>query len=347
MPKPVFLTYIHNFRGIAIIFIVAAHMFLFWDIEKEAPIVKIILDALWRNGTVLFVFIAGYLFQYLKSKYHYRTYLAKKFKFVILPYLIVSIPIILFRLFVSPPEDVYNAFPNYFEWPLIKKIIVFIVTGTHLLPFWFIPMIFIYYLISPAFVYLDAKPSLYKYFLPVLIVLSLLIDRGNRGDLHNIHMNFFHFLSIYVFGMWFSHYNNKVLAWTVKFRAVIFAVFSILFILTVLLYQGVWYDQLLYFQKMLLCWVLFYVLFKKESLIPKKLNKILAIFADYSFGIFFIHYMVFLIIRMILEKVFPSFLVGNLFNWLLVFGTTLLISLIAVRIVKFIFPKRSRYLIGC
>ncbi|SMG41902.1 Surface polysaccharide O-acyltransferase, integral membrane enzyme [Marivirga sericea] len=347
MTKKAFLHYIHNFRGIAIIFIVAAHMFLFWDIQKEAPFVKIVLDAVWRNGTVLFVFIAGYLFQYLKSKYRYRTYLGKKIKFVILPYLIVSIPVILFRLFVSPPEDVYNAFPNYFEWSLIKKVLVFIVTGTHLLPFWFIPMIFIYYLISPIFVFLDNRPSFYKYILPCLIVLSFFIERGNRGDLHNIHMNFFHFLSIYVFGMWFSHYNDKILSWSVKFKWLVIIPFIVFFLSTIVFYEGIWYDQLQYLQKIFLCWGLFYLLYRKDDVVPVKINKILALFADYSFGIFFIHYLVFLVLRMVSERVYPWFLKGSLVNWIMVFGLTLIISLVVVRLIKLIFPKRSRYLIGC
>ncbi len=347
MQQRTFLKYIHNFRGIAIIFIVAAHMFLFWDMDEGAPFAKIILDAIWRNGTVLFVFIAGYLFQYLKFKYHYKSYLSKKLKYVILPYLIVSIPVILFRLFISPPEDVYNAFPGYFEWPLIKKIFIFLVTGTHLLPFWFIPMVLLYYIISPAFVYLDNNPKLYKYILPALMVLSLLIDRGNRGDLHNIHMNFLHFLSVYVFGMWFSHFNDKILNWTEKFKWLIIIPFTIFLALTIFMYQSVWYDQLLYFQKMLFCWVLFYVLYKGETVIPKKVNDFLSLFANYSFGVFFIHYIVFLVLKMLFEKVLPTFLLGNLFNWFLIFGLTLLISLIIVRTVKLIFPKKSRYLIGC
>ncbi len=347
MQQRTFLNYIHNFRGIAIIFIVAAHMFLFWEVEEYTPVAKVILDALWRNGTVLFVFIAGYLFQYLKIKYSYRSYLTKKIKFVILPYLLVSIPVILFRLFLSPPEDVYNAFPGYFEWPLIQKVFIFIVTGTHLLPFWFIPMIFIYYVISPLFVYVDNKPFLYKYILPCLIILSLFIERGNRGDLHNIHMNFIHFLSVYLFGLWFSHFNDKILNWTERFKWLIILPFIIFFGLTIYRYQDVLYDQLLYFQKMLLCWVLFYFLYKGEKSIPKRINNILSLFANYSFGIFFMHYLVFLILKMIFEKFLPSFLLGNLFNWFLVFILTLFTSMLSVRLVKNIFPKKSRYIIGC
>ncbi|WP_188464778.1 acyltransferase family protein [Marivirga lumbricoides] len=347
MQTRTFLNYIHNFRGIAIIFIVAAHIFLLWEIEEGTPVIKIILDAIWRNGTVLFVFIAGYLFQYLKSKYNYKDYLVKKIKFVILPYLLISIPVIVFRFFISPPEDVYNAFPDYFEWSLIKKVIFFLVTGTHLLPFWFIPMIFLYYLISPAFIYLDNRPHLYKFILPILILLSLFIERGNRGDLHNIHKNFVHFLSVYTFGMWFSHYSAKILNWSEKFKWIIIVLFFTLFGLTLLYHQAAWYDQLLYVQKMLLCWILFYFLYKMEGAIPKKINQFLGFFADYSFGVFFIHYIIFLVLKMIFEKAFPHFLVGSLFNWLFVFALTLLLSLLSVRIIKFIFPKRSRYLIGC
>jgi fucose 4-O-acetylase-like acetyltransferase len=90
-----FLRYVHNFRGFAIILIVLSHLlgFLKWETGTENW--QVIWNVIFRNGTVYFVFIAGFLFQHLSKKYEYRDYLKKKFSNVILPYLIISISAVL------------------------------------------------------------------------------------------------------------------------------------------------------------------------------------------------------------------------------------------------------------
>jgi peptidoglycan/LPS O-acetylase OafA/YrhL len=77
-----FLPYIHNFRGIAILYIVAFHCHSsfgwgYHDLEKR------IWNSLVVYGTVLFVFIAGFLFQHLNGQdrnydFSFVTYLKKK-----------------------------------------------------------------------------------------------------------------------------------------------------------------------------------------------------------------------------------------------------------------------------
>ncbi len=76
-----FLPYLHNFRGIAILYIVAFHCWssFGWgdhDLEKK------VWNSLIVYGTVLFVFIAGFLFQHLNgqanSRFNFGTYLKKK-----------------------------------------------------------------------------------------------------------------------------------------------------------------------------------------------------------------------------------------------------------------------------
>ena len=69
-----FLSYIHSFRAVAILFIVAGHcVYLFeWEaIRWQERLMK----SLMQNGTVLFVFVAGFLFQHLSHKFEYRRYL--------------------------------------------------------------------------------------------------------------------------------------------------------------------------------------------------------------------------------------------------------------------------------
>jgi len=63
-----FLGYIHSFRALAIFFIVAGHSIdiFMWSIDSE---LERFLKIFFSNGTALFVFIAGYLFQHLSVKY--------------------------------------------------------------------------------------------------------------------------------------------------------------------------------------------------------------------------------------------------------------------------------------
>src|SRR5690349_6718767 len=92
-----FLPHLHRLRAIAILMIVALHCtaFLSWT---EHPLFNRVLRELLDNSTVLFFFISGFLFQYLSESFSYQDYLAKKFRNVLLPYLIVATPAIAYTL---------------------------------------------------------------------------------------------------------------------------------------------------------------------------------------------------------------------------------------------------------
>src|SRR5690606_5585731 len=98
--KPVFLNYIHYLRGLAILLIVGIHCRISfpWEHKIEARIFESLLD----NSTIIFIFISGFLFQHLfVNNFNFRKYLVKKLKFVILPYLLVSILPILDKLYLE------------------------------------------------------------------------------------------------------------------------------------------------------------------------------------------------------------------------------------------------------
>jgi peptidoglycan/LPS O-acetylase OafA/YrhL len=60
------INYIHTFRGIAILFVVAAH--IIWNAGDYIEIKKGIQILLF-NPTIFFVIISGFLFEYLSPKY--------------------------------------------------------------------------------------------------------------------------------------------------------------------------------------------------------------------------------------------------------------------------------------
>jgi surface polysaccharide O-acyltransferase-like enzyme len=334
--KKEFINYIHNFRGIAIIFVVACHLLLHWGNNSKT---EEFLFVLWGNGTVLFVFIAGYLFQYLSKKFEYRSYIVKKLQNVILPYFIVSTPIIVYRIILhDAPGYVLTPYPDFFSWSILNQVVYFITHGAHLQPLWFVPMISLFYLAAPLFIYIDRHPKLYFLLIP-FTVLSLIVSREPFSDIPKM---FVHFISVYMFGMFMSRYKNQYIEFGKKYWILISSLTIVVFIIN-LIYCDRFNNPLNYLHKMLFCCFFIYWGWKLDKYIPK----ILGTLADYSFGIFFIHYYFILIIKGIFEKIFKHEIPGNLAYWSLDLILVILFSILFIRIVKLIFHQRSRNVIGC
>ena len=66
--KPI-LNYINVFRGLAILLILAGHTM---QIGSAGSLARAVSREIWAGGTVLFVFIAGFLFEYLSHKFEYK-----------------------------------------------------------------------------------------------------------------------------------------------------------------------------------------------------------------------------------------------------------------------------------
>src|SRR5688500_16715744 len=191
--KKGFISYIHNFRGFAILFVVAGHVLLRWP---DNSLTHLFFRTFWENGTVLFVFIAGYLFQHLSRKFEYKDYLTKKLQNVILPYLIVSTPIIIFRLVGHDyPGFLLELHPDFDTWSWWNKITYFILHGAHMQQLWFVPMISIVYVLAPVLLYIDKNPKRYL-ILFLLIPASLIIPREPFSDIWRM---FGHLISVYIF----------------------------------------------------------------------------------------------------------------------------------------------------
>src|SRR5690606_39253958 len=94
-----FLPYIHFLRGDAILYVIAVHARRFVSYWKSSPAVFKILDTFSDpsvvNGTTMFLFIGGFLLQHLTARnFDFKKYLTQKFKNLILPYLVISLPLI-------------------------------------------------------------------------------------------------------------------------------------------------------------------------------------------------------------------------------------------------------------
>jgi Acyltransferase family len=331
-----FLGYIHTFRAIAIYFIIAMHCIDAFDWDKNSLLERILRISM-SNGTVLFVFIAGYLFQHLALRYNYKKYLIAKFKNVITPYFIISIPAILVFTLLLKRETVWEGFYNDPVW---LQVINFYITGLHLAPFWFIPVVTLFYLVSPLLVLAD-RSNFFYYLLPVFIIVSCFVGRGGGGAPF---ISFVHFFSVYSFGMFFSRYKGFLNNWLCKTSIILGAVFTILGLWICEFYlTNTTYSYFNFLQKLVFCIVILGVLI---SLGEKATHHYINLVADVSFGIFFVHSYVLTSGKIFILQTFSSLPEGNLWAYLLVTIITLLVCMAFIYSLKAVFGSKSRLLVG-
>ena len=349
MGKVRFLSYIHNLRGFAMIFIVGAHCKGYSQDWIDTVWVYPILVSIFENSTIVFVFISGFLFQYLFSLgFNFSEYLRKKFFYVFLPYIVVSIPIIALKISgvsnLPSPMGIDELTP-------IGKIGIYLLTGQHLLPYWFMPMIFIFYLIAPLLHRLD-NTSFFKYVFPVIFALGLFTFRPLNYA--NPLLSFLHFLPIYLLGMAGGRYHDQItrlnLNVIISLSLIYVGINLLEWIDIITLSRKYTFEQVLegepafniYKLKLsILCIVLLNVFYRARNVSSKTLK----LLGTYSFGIYFVHHYFISFGRFGLRYLdwdmkfnFPGFMVY----------LTLIIalSIVAVHLIKKVFGKYSRMVIG-
>jgi len=330
-----FLNYINNFRGIAILFILSGHCMDAFNWHNKA-LTYHILSFFIKNGTVLFMFIGGFLFQHLSHKYKIAAYLSSKAKNIILPYIIVSIPAIVYFTFITHRADLSDGFYNN---PIAVQILSFYITGDHITAFWFIPMITLYYLISPLLIRLD-KSRFFYYFIPLFTLISMFFPRSD-----NVLIKFILFFPVYVFGMFCSRYKIRVLEMSDKYFLWILLAYFIAFMFKISDFYFDWdsnYANLP--RQLILCVLMITLLYKYENIIKDK-GKYLA---SISFGLYFIHSYVIQMLRYLLSDKSGGLIPFNASIFVLILFCTVVIAISGsvIAIIQKIFGKSSRYIIG-
>lgn len=327
-----YLGYIHYFRALAITFIVAGHSIdaLVWQNENVERLIRIFLS----NGSVLFVFIAGYLFQHLSNKLRGMKYFSSKARNVILPYFLISIPAIIISVTIFEQDRVWAEFYDKSIW---EQVVFFYLSGAHLAPLWFIPMICIFYLISPLLLELDKGKLIYAV-IPIFMVISCIVGRGLP------HYSFVHFLSVYLLGMYFSKYKSEINP--VISTAPVIAM-SLALVLGLALVEFAFTTATMshwnYLQKLAMT-VFFLGLFVRHN--ERLTSKFVSRLADNSFGIFFVHSYALTSGKMIYERAFGALADGNAILLIGVIAATLILCFYLIELLKSAFGTRSRMLVG-
>jgi len=311
--KTKILNYINVFRALAILLIIMGHTMQFGANGSIAH--KAICEAVC-GGTAAFVFISGFLFQHLSYKYEFKNYMKKKRTNVIMPYLITSIPGLLF-CFYCPVlyGNVFYKLPCWIQIPLHLSI-----GRVHNVPSWFILMIVIFFLFSRVLLKLEEKKILYK-LLPVLFLLTLFVQRFSPDIegvgqsyivqyliyLKYIFVNFIHFSSMYVFGMYCSA-NKEIIDVFWNKRLALFVLMIITSVSNIMMsYLNLCDNGTIskIFFTMLLLGILKH--YDENIMLHTKINKAFDVIAKYSFGLFFVHWYWFFIYNRLfnLNKVLP------------------------------------------
>lgn len=330
-----YIPYIHSFRGIAMMYIVAAHILVKWP---ENSGMSHAMDTMWQNSTLLFLFISGFLFRHLSDRFEYKDYLLKKFRNVISPYLILSVPIILYRVLSQDiPGFTTDDQPDFASWGKLEQAWYYLIHGAHLQPLWFIPLITLYYLAAPVFLYIDRHPRLYYLLIP-LFILSLLVPRSVLSD---IPVMAIHFLPVYIFGMFTSRYKERFERFSDKYPVAI-TVLPFIFMIATYFSSEQLYDRFSFTHKVLFCVFFMYWLRRLEKYIPKWVDTL----ATLSFGIFFLHYFFVLFLRALGYKFLHQEIPGNIFTWVISYVLVIVLTVLAVKTAKWILGNKSRYVIG-
>lgn len=287
-----FLHNVHLFRGVAILAVVATHVLFELSWQASSVTQFRVCVSLLQNGTVWFVFISGLLFRHLAHRFDYSNYLVTKVKFVVLPYVVVSLPYLVlqyvhdFGFFAAHRPENRNA------WAIASSFL----TGEQMrIPLWFVPMICVHYLLAPVLLWLD-KRSWGYWLLPSLFILASFIHR----PLHQTQLlrSVPYFLPVYVLGMWVGKNLALAMSWVARWRWWGFGVVVVLTTYEVLTRErpgaieslrafsserGV-FDVNIYAKVILSLIVLEWL-----QRCPRTLVRPLSHLATSSFGVFFIH----------------------------------------------------------
>ncbi len=352
MQKKDFLNYIHYFRGLAILLIVGLHaaVTLNWAGAFEQ---RKFLIVLFNNGTVLFVFIAGYLFYHLhKDRFDYKDYLKKKLLHVIVPYLFISIPAMFDKFYFDKIGDHWWMDRGFEESGPILKILFLLVTGRHMGVFWFIPMISVVYLFAPLILQF-ARTKAFMYIVPVLLFLSLYTFRF--GYYANIGLSLQYFVPIYLMGIWiykikdtlFEHARLIAIGLGLMIVAISVAeMFEWLPFNETIGLRDVKYTIYRFnYNKMKMVLFTVFALATFYNFNHVKIP-VLKLLGDYSFGIFFVHLYVIQVFRLLDRARYIPISPPNLFTFAIYFLVVVLITVMIVKVVKLIFKDYSRYVIG-
>lgn len=350
-----FLPYLHFLRGVAILYVISVHSRGFASYWVSEPEIYSFLDTFTDpsegNGTTMFLFIGGFLFQHLTHHhFNFRKYMLQKFKNLMMPYLIISTPLVIWRF----ENNFYSLFlpENFDDRSVVYQVAHFIFTGSHLPPFWFISTIILFYFTAPLLHALDNR-KFYTYGFPVILLITFFTYRPEHNA--NPLFSYIHFIPVYITGMWASYFKDRILTDDPKLFISLVAIYLALCAGELagwvnlprnITFEYILQERALIFNVyMLKALILCFLWLSFFYLVRHKKYPVLELLGHYSFGLFFLHYFFISLSRKIFELSGAEF-DFSILTYLIYFLLILMASVASVHVVKKITGQYSRYLIG-
>ena len=327
-----FLIDIQKFRGFSIIFIIVGHCLSAFD-WVSSPNIELILKRFFANGTIFFIFISGYLFEHLSGRYQAIGYFKLKFKYVLVPYIFVSVIPVAGIIWMGRRAGLRA---DFFEQPYWQQALDLILTGGHVTPFWFIPTLCVFFLASPL-LHAVFKDKFSYCVLPALLIFSFLVPRGIQQPVQS----FIHFLPIWVAGMACCRFRWRLNFWYKEYYLIAYVFLGVLLIVDIFYAEGS-HGYFSFLGKLLMSMLLLNVM-RRDS-VPE--GGFLTVMGALSFGVFFVHSVVISIIKAGVMMIFDSYPSVSVFGVALFALLICLISVVIVKFFKLFFGAHSRYLVG-
>lgn len=334
---------VHNFRAFAILGVIGAHALQNFE-WGEASMTFVILDSLFNQSTIWFAFIAGYLFQYLGRNFNTRSYYSKKLKHVIVPYVFCSLP----ALVASMTFHEQNMPQGFYDSSLATQGLLFLVTGQHLAPFWYIPMIAIIFVLAPLLFAMDRKPVSYLCLLGLLPLSAVL---GRDGLLIHTPLTGYYtqlstalyLISPYILGMAVSHYYREIMSLVRRHWYVLLPISAAFYVAEVTHYRETTYYMFLF--KVTSAPLILYFIDRRFGVTQRLIDAI----ATLSFGLFFLHGYILSGTKIVVAWITNSngIFEANILSYFTYGAIVTLGSLACVTLVKRVTGRHSKLLIGC
>lgn len=340
--KRPFLQHIHYFRGFAIINIVMIHL-LFPYLGEHVKLFKtpgVIVDLLFLDSTLYFVLISGFLFSYLAHKIRVKSFYEVKIKNVVLPYIIITFLVTLFKnRSLVTGLDIAE---------LLEVFLKNVLLGSVLVPYWYIPFITIVFFVSPFF--LSIREHTFRNITLVALFLPLL---GTRPGIVITPVHFIYYVPVYMLGMLIARNYEAVLDLVDRYKVLLYililgsslpAAYLLWLPEDSFAIQGNLIHSLFYMQKMSISLLLLRFLKQFDE---KKINW-LDYLAVYSFSIYFLHTIVqYGVQKLMYYPVLRPYIDQAPILYILFVGILILFITLFISIgLKKILGKYSRMLIG-
>ncbi|WP_413284579.1 acyltransferase family protein [Vibrio sp. MA40-2] len=227
---------INNYRAFSILLIVLSHCYWISGWQADSSL-DIFVKHYISGGTFFFLFISGYLFGCVwLDKFNYLRFLKLKLVNIGSPYIAISLPVIILAIITKQPYGEYFFDNNTGLWSeVVKPFFMYLLYGRVLTGYWYIPFIFLVFLISPLLIrFCRTETKTQTICLLILYSISLFVWRAE--DNMNPIQALFYFIPVFLLGCycqihasWISVHQGALIK-ICFFFSIIFMVIQVYFL---------------------------------------------------------------------------------------------------------------------